>query len=324
MNSRLLVATFCVLAIIGISYILWGGDKTPPPEPTTVVIVPPPVILPAPTPTPISERMEWVGNEPEVYPVLVEYGNRQLPQVALTFDLCYPSEDSPLAFDWEIYNILIDMNVKATFFVSGGWAKGHPDELKLLASNPNFEIGNHAWSHPDFTTISYLEVARQVENTQEEIYYITGKFPTLFRFPGGLHDANTLDTIGKYGLYPIQWDVVAGDPDPNVTSENIRDVVLKYAKNGSIVVMHGNDRGVNTPGALPEMIRGLRDKGFELVTVSESLGINYTRAKLDTNSDLCERFGSQYGLPYEYRLWNGCYVLYNNTWTYAPDLLGIQ
>ena len=43
------------------------------------------------------------------------------------------------------------------------------------------------------------------------------------------------------------------------------------AKNGSIVVMHINGNGRHTAEALPRIVKRLRKRGFELVTVSEML-----------------------------------------------------
>ncbi|MHB8928080.1 MAG: hypothetical protein ACYC9Q_10570 [Bacillota bacterium] len=40
-----------------------------------------------------------------------------------------------------------------------------------------------------------------------------------------------------------------------------------------MIIFHINGGGVHTAEALPEVIRGLRQRGFELVTVSELLGL---------------------------------------------------
>jgi hypothetical protein len=47
--------------------------------------------------------------------------------------------------------------------------------------------------------------------------------------------------------------------------------VVAHAKGGSIVVFHMNENGPHTAEALPEVVKGLREKGFELVTVGEML-----------------------------------------------------
>jgi len=64
----------------------------------------------------------------------------------------------------------------------------------------------------------------------------------------------------------------ARDPDPNLKPDKIVRWVVDSAKPGSIVVFHMNKNGVHTKNTLPRVVRELRAKGFELVTVSELLG----------------------------------------------------
>ncbi len=47
--------------------------------------------------------------------------------------------------------------------------------------------------------------------------------------------------------------------------------IVRDAKGGSIIVFHMNRKGVHTAEILPEIIDGLREKGFTLVTVGELL-----------------------------------------------------
>jgi len=47
--------------------------------------------------------------------------------------------------------------------------------------------------------------------------------------------------------------------------------VETQARNGSIVIMHMNERGWHTAEALPTVIAKLKEKKYQLVTVSELL-----------------------------------------------------
>ena len=75
-------------------------------------------------------------------------------------------------------------------------------------------------------------------------------------------------------MQAIQWDVVSGDPDPNISAEAIVAEVTAQAQNGSIVIMHMNGQGRHTAEALPEVIKQLREQGYTLVTVSQLLDPN--------------------------------------------------
>jgi hypothetical protein len=49
--------------------------------------------------------------------------------------------------------------------------------------------------------------------------------------------------------------------------------VLDQAKPGSIIIFHINKRAPFTKKALPDIIAGLREKGFHFVTVSQLLAL---------------------------------------------------
>jgi len=222
---------------------------------------PPPIPLP---PTPLIL--------PPPADPLITHGARDLPYVALTFDLCEKPE-YPAGFDTGIFAELTAADAPATFFMGGHWAMTHPAEARSLASIPYFEIGNHSWTHPDLPGLSQQEVSDQVTLAQDKIFEITGRTPTLFRLPAGLYEDWMLPFIGDLGLKTIQWEVVTGDPDPNVQAADILRAVRSEAQNGSIIIMHANGRGWHTAEALPEVIAWLRAQGYTLVTVSQLIGL---------------------------------------------------
>lgn len=94
-----------------------------------------------------------------------------------------------------------------------------------------------------------------------------------FRFPYGRYDPVSLAAVQSRGMTSIQWSVVTGDPDPSRTSKDIIETVLNDTRSGSIVIFHANGRGWNTAAALEECIRGLQDRGFHFLTVSELVSI---------------------------------------------------
>jgi peptidoglycan/xylan/chitin deacetylase (PgdA/CDA1 family) len=205
-----------------------------------------------------------------VRPTLVTHGPRTRPEVALTFDACQ-TISATRGFDLGIVRVLTETQTPATIFLGGLWVQSHPTATQLLASVPYFELGNHSWSHPDFAVISPAQMAGEITRTQAIVRRMAGREPTLFRFPFGTYRDEAQAVIAGYGLRAIQWDVVTGDPDPNVSAEAMTREVLRQAKNGSIVIMHINGRGWHTAEALPAIIAGLKARGFTLVTVSRLL-----------------------------------------------------
>jgi peptidoglycan/xylan/chitin deacetylase (PgdA/CDA1 family) len=200
-------------------------------------------------------------------PAALEHGPRSLRRIALTFDACTTRDPSP--YDPRIPAVLEALRVPATFFVGGGWALEERPELRALARNPLFEIGNHTFSHPHLTRIPDAAIRDELLRTQAVVAAETGRAPTLFRPPYGEYDARVLRIASELGLTTVEYDLPSGDPDAHATTDALVRWVLRQARPGSIVVMHVNHRRFHTAEALPAIVAGLRARGFELVKVSE-------------------------------------------------------
>jgi peptidoglycan-N-acetylglucosamine deacetylase len=200
----------------------------------------------------------------------IEHGPRELPRVALTFDLCQ-KPGHPAGFDAKLVAILERNHAAATFFAGGDWMRTHPEAIRRLAAVSTFELGSHSWSHPYFRSLDAAAIATQLDRTRDEMHSRTGRTPALFRFPYGTWDPRSLQLVNAAGYRAIQWDVVTGDPDPKVSAAGILRTVHRHARNGSIIIMHANGRGRHTAEALQGVIDDLRGRGFSLVTVSELL-----------------------------------------------------
>jgi peptidoglycan-N-acetylglucosamine deacetylase len=237
------------------------STATPSPTPSaTITSTPAPASTSTPNPTPTLPA------------VLITSGDWVSPYVALTFDMC---QDPlyPAGFDAAVVDVLQQYEAPATFFMGGDWMRTHPEETKLLAANPNFELGNHSWSHADFTQLSEEEIDQEIEQTEDMLFQLTGRHTRLFRLPLGLYNEQILHIIAGHGLYTIQYDSVSGDPDPKFDAATILAEVQRTARKGSIIILHGNGRGWHTAEALPLIIDYLKSKGYTLVTVSQLIGL---------------------------------------------------
>jgi peptidoglycan-N-acetylglucosamine deacetylase len=202
-----------------------------------------------------------------IAPTVVQHGSRTVNQIALTFDACANEHKSK--FDKKVADILIEQKIPATIFISGKWALEHQEELRTLSANTFFEFGNHSFIHPHCAQISQERFENEIETTQNIIYTLTGKTPAVFRAPYGEYNDSMVQVLGKKGLTLIEYDLPSGDPDTNATEQKLISYVSSKTKNGSIIVMHINKRGWHTAEALPGIIKKLRKKNFQFVTVSE-------------------------------------------------------
>ncbi len=198
----------------------------------------------------------------------VHHGDRQQRSIALTFDACPTSRD----LDRAIVQVLRDEKVAATMFLSGRWVERHREEAAELARY--FEIGNHGHVHDDAAQehLTYAQARADIQKAQKVIQAVTGKTPTLYRPPAVKYNDAVLRAARDLGLTVVLHDVASGDPDKNLKAEKIVKYVLWKSKPGSIVIFHVNGKGWTTPRTLPPIIKGLRERGYRLVTVGQMLG----------------------------------------------------
>lgn len=182
-------------------------------------------------------------------------------KASITFDCAWEAADIP-----DIINTLKENKVKATFFLVGHWAEKYPDEVKLISDNGH-DVANHSYAHLRMGSIDSTRIRTEIAKCDEVLKKITGKKPDLFRAPYGDYNNNVVRIARELNEYTIQWDVDSLDWKPGITPEQIQSRVLKKVINGSIILFH-NDTP-HTAKHLPSIIQALKNKGFELVPVSE-------------------------------------------------------
>lgn len=184
------------------------------------------------------------------------------PQVAISFDAAWGNEDTQIILD-----ILANNNVKATFFMTGGWIENYPDDVKKIAE-AGHDLGNHSENHKQMSQLSADECKTELLTPHEKVKALTGIEMTLFRPPYGDYNNQLVEVANANGYHVIQWDVDSLDWK-DYGASNIVDTVLnhKHLGNGSIILMHNGAK--YTKDALEDVIIGLKDKGFEIVPISQ-------------------------------------------------------
>ena len=183
-------------------------------------------------------------------------------KVALSFDAAWGNEDTQMILD-----ILQDNNVHATFFMTGGWVKSYPDDVKkiLVAGH---DLGNHSENHKNMSQLSDTECKDELMKVHERVKKLTGYEMFLFRPPYGDYDNEVITNAKDCGYYTIQWDVDSLDWKDYGVDSIIRTVTEhKHLGNGSIILCHNGAK--YTAHALDMMIKKLREQGYEIVPVSE-------------------------------------------------------
>lgn len=183
-------------------------------------------------------------------------------KVALSFDAAWGNEDTQ-----EILDILAKHNVKVTFFMTGGWIEKFPDDVKAIAA-AGHDLANHSENHKHMSQLSKEQCIEELMKPHNKVKELTGKEMTLFRPPYGDYNNTLIRAARETGYHTIQWDVDSLDwKDYGVDSIVNTVVNHKHLGNGSIILMHNGAKF--TKDALESVILGLKEKGYQIVPISE-------------------------------------------------------
>jgi peptidoglycan/xylan/chitin deacetylase (PgdA/CDA1 family) len=182
--------------------------------------------------------------------------------IALTFD------DGPGGYTNRVLDVLKQYRSHATFFVIGRQVAGYAGVERRTIAEGN-EIGNHSWSHPDFTTLSYAGMEQQIGDTQRAVQAATGGFtPTLMRPPYGAINGAVNGFLRSRGLTEVLWNVDTRDWFDRNT-QVVYDRIMGSTADNRIILLH--DIHPTSVAAVELAVPALVSEGYQLVTVSQLL-----------------------------------------------------
>ena len=204
-------------------------------------------------------------NSPLFGRVLGELPNHG-PAISLTFDDGPNPEATP-----RILDSLAEHGVKATFFVLGAHAERWP-ELVCRVAREGHQLGNHGYFHRKLHFKSPGYVKRDIELGKRSIENAGGDTPRFFRAPHGFRSPWVTSIARSLGERTIGWSLGVWDSDrPGVNA--IIDKTVEGARARSIILLHDGDGydingdRMQTAAAVPQIITGLRRRGFDFVTL---------------------------------------------------------
>lgn len=283
----------------------------PPAAPPAALVPPVDEALrPAPEPAPPSPPEERRPSAPATpglrtrplppgHRLEVSRGVKSRKEVALTFD-----GGSDANVSAEILDILQERGVRATLFLTGGYVRRFPALVRRMVEEGH-EVANHTDSHPRLTT--YARNRRQqtrpdltreafqaeLRRAEEAFRAATGQaMRRYWRAPYGEVNPELLRWAAELGYVHVGWTRGEGSETLDTrdwvadrssrlyaSSARIRDQILGFDEEGAdgaaggIVLMHLASRRRDDPvhRRLPEIIDGLRSRGYALVAVSDLL-----------------------------------------------------
>lgn len=184
-------------------------------------------------------------------------------KIAITLDAGASAAPTP-----SILSTLKSAGVHVTFFLTGKWCEQNPQLVKEIAADGH-EIGNHTYSHPDLRKVSDDAIRDQLAKAETLVVNLTGKSTKpFFRPPFGARDKRVLGVAADDGYRCVYWSLDSLDAfKKGITGQEIEERVLSRAKGGDIILMHCGS--APTAAVLPDVIEKLKQRGFDIVTISE-------------------------------------------------------
>jgi peptidoglycan/xylan/chitin deacetylase (PgdA/CDA1 family) len=183
-------------------------------------------------------------------------------RVALTFDVTWGTE--------ELSRILATLDahgVKGTFFVGGTFLDLHGERVKQLAAGGH-EIGTLGQKIVDLSSLTEQEVTTNLLASQSALSKVLGGPVRYFRPPQGPATPTVVAAARAANLITVTHSLDSLD-HLNQPAARIASRVVNQARRGDIILLSASDWSRETNRALPEIIRGLKARGFKLVRLSE-------------------------------------------------------
>lgn len=184
--------------------------------------------------------------------------------VALTFDGAY--DPAPLE---DILAALEAANAHATFFLTGEFIQNFPQWTEAIISG-GYPIGNHSYSHPDYTTLSDEAIRSEIQKMAEALIELGGDDPRpLLRAPYGALNERVVSVVVSEGYASVLWTIDTQDWKPERTPAQIEAAVLDKLKPGAIIIMHVASK--HTAEVLPDLLAEIEARGYGFVDLREAL-----------------------------------------------------
>ncbi len=209
----------------------------------------------------------------------IRWGGSERREVALTFD------DGPGPYTPQILGVLERLHAPATFFEIGFMLRWfHASTVR--AAHQGDVIGDHTETHPMMALLSPGAQRSQILDQTEWLHRYHVPFPRLWRPPYGSYNRTTLQILRQQHMLMVLWTADTDDYlRPGVAT--IVHRALAGARPGAIILLH--DAGGNraqTIAALPLIVRALRKRGYQLVTVPQLILNDPPRARQQLPSQL--------------------------------------
>lgn len=184
--------------------------------------------------------------------------------VYLTFDCGYEN-----GYTNKILDVLDKTDVKACFFITGYYLQSSPDIVKRMIDAGHI-IGNHTYSHKDFTKSTAEEIMNDVKKLEDSFYEkFNIQMSKFVRPPRGEYNSTSQKVLYENGYTSVFWSLAYVDWHKDSYNGNhySYNKVMNKIHNGAIILMHtvSKDNSVD----LFDIINDVSKEGFVFKTLND-------------------------------------------------------
>lgn len=184
--------------------------------------------------------------------------------VYLTFDNGYEQ-----GFTGKVLDVLKNKKVSATFFVTGHYIRSSEDLIQRMV-NEGHIIGNHSWSHPDFTKLSKEKMKEELNKVDNTVAKLTDqKTMNYLRPPRGVFSERSLALTQELGYTNVFWSIAFVDWNTNAQRgwEYAYKSIINQVHPGAIILLHAVSK--DNAEALEHIIDELRKRGYTFESLDD-------------------------------------------------------
>ncbi len=179
----------------------------------------------------------------------------------LTFDCGYEN-----GYTEKILDVLLEKGVPAAFFVTLPYLKSAPQTAARMIKEGH-TVGNHSDTHPNFTTVNRLRMAKELQSVDDYLREHFGYSSPYFRFPEGACSENALELVASLDYTSVFWSAAYADWDTNNQkgADYAYNTVTERLHPGCVLLLHAVSK--DNAAALGRIIDYAQAQGYTFVTL---------------------------------------------------------
>lgn len=189
-------------------------------------------------------------------------------EVALTFDDGPHPAGTP-----RVLEVLDELGVPATFFLTGEQVVRHPDVAGEIAARGH-ALGVHGHRHVLLAVRGPRATGRDLARALAAIEQATGVRPERFRPPYGVATPAALAAARRLGLRTVLWSRWGRDWERRATARSVAELATRDLRGGEVILLHDADH-YSAPGswqvtaeALPAIVDSAKARDLRFVPLS--------------------------------------------------------